>query len=441
VAPLPLAEARSRFINAATWGGGLEAPDALLAEYPALRSGDIHLAAIQGDARAVRRFLEQDPGSARATSPPYDADPLTSLCLSNYLRLDRDRTPAFLASATALLDAGADPKGGFWSKGDHPEFETALYGAAGVAHHPELTRLLLERGADPNDGEAVYHSPETDDIAAMAVLVESGRLRPENLALMLIRKHDWHDLEGARYLLSKGADPNLRWGTAGTATHQAIRRDNDLEVVALLLDHGADPLLEREGHSAIAMAAWRGRGDLLALFERRGFPVALEGVERLIAACARQDAGAVEAIVREAPSLVPELLADGGSLLSQFAATWNTAGVALLLDLGVPVDAPYAGDGYWGIAPDSTALHVAAWVGVAGTVQLLLQRGAPVNAQDAKGRTALQLAVRATVDSYWTGRRTPDAVRALLEAGATVAGVQYPSGYDAVDALLKPHFG
>ena len=33
--------------------------------------------------------------------------------------------------------------------------------------------------------------------------------------------------------------------------------------------------------------------------------------------------------------------------------------------------------------------------------------------------------------------RKPDSVRMLLEAGATTEGVAYPSGYDAVDELLK----
>ena len=41
-----------------------------------------------------------------------------------------------------------------------------------------LTRLLLERGADPNDDdETPYHAPETyNNEAAQAVLVESGKL-------------------------------------------------------------------------------------------------------------------------------------------------------------------------------------------------------------------------------------------------------------------------
>lgn len=68
------------------------------------------------------------------------------MCLSKYVRLDSARTAGFLRAATALLDAGANPTAGFLLNG---EFETALYGAGGVAHHAEMTRLLLERGASP----------------------------------------------------------------------------------------------------------------------------------------------------------------------------------------------------------------------------------------------------------------------------------------------------
>ena len=56
-----------------------------------------------------------------------------------------------------------------------------LYGAAGIAHHAPLTRLLLERGADPNDDETPYHTPESYDNDALKVLVESGRLTDDNL--------------------------------------------------------------------------------------------------------------------------------------------------------------------------------------------------------------------------------------------------------------------
>lgn len=60
-----------------------------------------------------------------------------------------------------------------------------------------------------------------------------------------------------------------------------------------------------------------------------------------------------------------------------------------------------------------------------------------VSATDALGRTVLQLAVKACVDSYWTEIRSPDSVRALLEAGASTAGIELPTGYDEVDELLR----
>ena len=412
-------DVRAEFIRAATWHGTLDEPEAMLAQHPELRTGDIHTAAILGDDRAVQRFLAEGRSNATAQSPPYGGDALNYLGLSKYLRLDPARTPGFLRAAAALLDAGADPNTGFWTTGQHPERETALYGAAGVAHHAELTRLLLERGADPNDIEAVYHSPETRDNAAMRLLVETGKLTRENLALMLVRKHDWHDYEGAKYLLERGADPNYRRERGWIPIHHAIARNNGLEMIELLLDHGADPRVRKDGATAIERAARRGRGDLLALFAKRGFPIELQGVDRLIAACATDDASTISEIQQREPQLVRELLAQGATLLSEFASTWNTAGVGHLLDLGVPVNAPYGGDGYFDVANESTALHVAAWQSRPDLVRLLIERGADVKARDGKGRTPLVLANKACTDSYWTERATPEPARLLRAAGAT----------------------
>jgi ankyrin repeat protein len=72
---------------------------------------------------------------------------------------------------------------------------------------------------------------------------------------------------------------------------------------------------------------------------------------------------------------------------------------------------------------------------------LLLERGASVNARDEKGRTPLQLAVRACVDSYWADRRSPESVEALLGSGASSDGVPLPTGYDAIDTLLRSQAG
>jgi ankyrin repeat protein len=436
-----MSDPREDFIKAAVWHGSLERAEAILAAHPEVATSDIHTAAIVGDDDAVRSFVGQDPANVTAKSPPYGGDALTYLCLSIYLRFDRTRTAAFLRAATTLLDAGADPNTGFWTTGQHPEFETALYGAAGVAHHPEMTRLLLERGADPNDAETPYHTPETYDNAVLAILVESGRLTADSLTTMLLRKADWHDVDGIRFLLEHGADPNRMTGWGFTALHQAVRRDNALKNIEEMLDHGADPTLTTREHSqsAVQIAARRGRGELLELFERRGFRVELQGVDRLIAACATDDEERVRSIAAQEPRLADEVVAQGGRLLAEFAGTRNTNGVRLLLELGVPIDAPYQGDGYFDIAPNSTALHVAAWKAHPSTVKLLIARGAHVDAVDGKGRTPLALAVKACVDSHWTDRRSPESVKALLDAGAPVAGVPYPSGYADVDELLKSH--
>ena len=431
-------DVRSAFLQEAMWHGTLAAAEALLAAHPELATSDIHTAAVLGDDALVRRFLEADPSSVHAKSPPYGGDALNYLGLSKYLRLDPARSEAFLRAARALLDAGADPNTGFWTTGKFPEYESALYGAAGVAHHAALTRLLIERGADPNDADAVYHSPEGDDLGAMQVLVETGKVTPENLSLMLVRKHDWHDYEGVKYLLEHGADPNLKRPRGWHPLHHALARDNGPAIIELLLDHHADPAIRDEGTSAIELAARRGRGDILAMFARRGVALELQGVDRLIAASAMDDGAKVRDLARREPQLVTELLRQGGTLLAEFTGTWNTAGVRHLLDLGVPVDSRYTGDGYFDIAPGSTALHVAAWKLRADLVQLLLERGAPVNARDGKERTPLMLAVKGCVDSYWSERRTAEPVRLLLQAGASRQGVPYPSGYDAVDDLLRP---
>src|SRR3989442_2947610 len=360
-------------------------------------SETIHNAAMVGDAEAVRRFLAADANLAVLKGGVKGWDPLTHLCFSEHLRQDRSRSTGFLDAARALLDAGASANTGFYV---NDAFESVLYGAAGVAHDAALTRLLLERGADPNDGEVTYHTPETHDNAALRELIDSGRLSEDSFVTMLMRKCDWHDHEGVGLLLEHGADPNrlTRWGY--TALHQTIRRDNDVETISLLLDHGADPTVPARGRSATAMAAWEGRGDVLKLFKQRGLAIDLHGVDRLLAACATDDAETVRLCAGE-PALIREIVAEEGALLGEFAGIGNSEGIRHLLDLGANVRTiVVAGDGYWGIAKNSMALHVAAWRARHATVKLLIQRGAPVDVPDGNGRTPLMLAVRACVNSY-----------------------------------------
>lgn len=432
--------------------GTLDAATALLAAHPELATLDIHTAAIVGNDARVRALLSADPSLSTAVSAPYGWDALTHLCFSRFLRIDETRTDAFVRTATALLDAGASANTGFREHSHSPTttFESALYGAAGVAHNAPMTKLLLSRGANPNDDEVPYHAPESYDLGAFRAILETRALTAENLTTMLLRKSDWHDIDGMALAIAHGADVNAvgRWGR--TPLSHAIRSDNRLEIIALLLDHGADPAaiehkaptegMSLSGMSAITQAAWTGRGDLLRLFASRGYTMPSDGADALVAACALGDGARAAQLVADAPELAPAVRNRGALLLSRFAGVGNSDGIRLLLDIGVPVDATQEqADGYHNRASYATALHDAAWRARHDTVQLLLSHGANANALDSHRRSPLMLAVLANVESYWTDNPSPASVAALLDAGASVDGVRYPSGYAPVDALLKAH--
>src|SRR5262245_60459824 len=225
--------------------GTLAEAEALLAAHPDLATRSVYVAAVVGDAKRVEVVLAGEPSQATATGGPYGWDALTYVCFSNFLSLRG--SDGFVQTARALLDAGADPNSGFFEDAHEPEatFESVLYGAAGVAHHGELTRLLLEGGADPNrGGEVTYQAPEGYDDDAMQAVVQSGRLVQDGLTTMLHRKLDWHHLDGVRWLLGQGADPNALSSWGDRALHHALARENDLPFIEALVEFGADPTLD-----------------------------------------------------------------------------------------------------------------------------------------------------------------------------------------------------
>jgi ankyrin repeat protein len=205
-----------------------------------------------------------------------------------------------------------------------------------------------------------------------------------------------------------------------------------------MLDHGADPSLVAGDLSAIQIAARRGRADALDLFLNRGIALNLSDMDYLVAGCALNDAEAIN--TAHDPALIEELHRQAGPILAGFASMGNTIGLHNLISLGLDINTPFIeGDGYFDIAPNSSALHVAAWRGRHDTVKYLIEAGANVNTRDGKQRTPLTLAVRACVDSYWTARRAPDSVAALLNAGAAAGDITLPTGYPEVDRLLQNH--
>jgi len=208
--------------------GRAERAEALLAADPGLARGDLAVALVLGDADTVERALAADPTLVSRELPGAGRRPLSCACHSAFLAPDQPRAAGVRGVVELLLDAGADPNETFENEyGAMP----VLYGAAGVAHDPKTTRLLLDRGANPDDGESVYHSVEAQSTECLEILLERGAtVRHTNALGNAQRRPDMQ-----RLLLERGdlrpSDPELRDALLWVRGEESAR---------LLIAHGAD---------------------------------------------------------------------------------------------------------------------------------------------------------------------------------------------------------
>ncbi len=288
-----------------------------------------------------------EPGGPRAWSPLHYA------CHS-----------AFETTGLAgeLLARGADPNAFY--PNEHGPMST-LYGAAGVKHDPELTRLLLEHGADPNGepwfGDALYHSTEAENHECLGVLLAAGA-RPTG-SNALAHALDYDRIEPVRMLLEAGADAN-----EGSALAHAVRRGRRPEFLRLLVEYGAD--LERPGGES-----WRGDVPLRTPYAHavlRGNDAAAEVLQELGASTAVDPADAAIAAIAhgERPA---------GPLPDQLDPDQQEVVVLAALGGHVDVVVDAVGIDFRGVAgggPAGTLLHHACWVGDADLVERLLALGA-----------------------------------------------------------------
>ena len=157
---------------------------------------------------------------------------------------------------------------------------------------------------------------------------------------------------------------------------------------------------------------------------------------RLLVNCVLARRTEAEAIAKEHPEIVPELQDVDRELMAKYCWETNTSyeAVKLMLDVGFPVAHPECSHGY-------TPLHNAAWAGSGDLVELLISRGHLVDIRD-PGHDATPLGY-ALYDCL-VEKRHPEGefarvVKALLEAGSPLKGVEYPTGDAAVDAVLRAY--
>ena len=310
-----------------------------------------------------------------------------------------------------LLARVADPNAFFVNEYGNM---SALYGAAGVRHDPVLTRALLEAGADPDDGESLYHATEAEDPACVRLLLEHGATVEGTNALA--HALDDERLEHVRLLLEHGADPSL--------LAHAVRRGRGPETIELLASFGAD--LDRPGsetwRGAVPLrtpyqhARLRGKDDLAELLLRLGAAGDVEPDDAAVAAIARGE--------RPGTPLPEPLDPDEQEVLV-------IAGLHGDLDLVLEA----VGPGFRGVvggSPAGTLLHHAAWIGARELVEALLERGADPSARsDALYDTPAAWAALGSPQDG-PGRDYVGVMEALVAAGAEVE----PRFLDVADGPL-----
>ena len=243
---------------------------ALLNANPGIPGAGIHAAVMAGALDEVGRMLTEDPTLAVREGGPSGWVPLLYLSFSRFLRVDDQRAERMVTIADLLLKHGADPNA-HWIDPQEAEGnrETPLYGAAGVANRPALARLLIDAGADPNDGETPYHRVEHDGVPCAEIIFPG--LNALSRGIALAHKLDYDDLPGLRRLLELGGDPNGKSPFNNKPLHQAVWRGRTREFFDLLFEYGAEvDLPTQDGKTAYALAARAGKTEIMGwLVERR----------------------------------------------------------------------------------------------------------------------------------------------------------------------------
>lgn len=433
MADVPLNEIANEFLAAACGGTrtvDVSAAKALLAVDPDLAGRCIHTAAVVGDVAAVEAALRRDPSRAVARGGPFTWNPLLYLCFSRLGLDDGQRAARYARIARLLLEHGADANSQFvWQGQDPANGLSALFGAAGVSDNPELTRVLLEGGANPNDGKSMRCAAELEHHACLEAMLEhGGDLDDTSTPGSVPPLHwllDWNYTRTAvEWILERGASPDVRVGRFGeSALHVAVRRRR-LDATELLLDHGAD-LDARTvgGKSAYSHARCRGFDDVAQLLAARGADASLTAADELAVALVGNDLERARTLIDADPGLVPDLGPEDSRILPDLAGRPMAGAVELLLDAGADISARGLDGG--------TALHQAAWFGQPEVAHRLISRGAPLDLRgDDHDSTPLGWAAHGSRHSGGADGRAElyaEIAEMLLLAGASMARPADPS--------------
>jgi ankyrin repeat protein len=365
------------FVRCATAGATGRA-ERLLALYPRIASATLQTALVLGDAAAVEERLAKRPELVRQPGGTHNWEPLLYACHTSMHKTAHGRIAGLVAIVRRLCALGADANGEYhWNW--HPELpRTVLWASVCEVQHLPLAEILLEAGANPTDGVTSHIAAGGGNIAALELLHRYGldvNGMPGGVP-PLVHMMLWADTPaGAVWLLDHGADPNLAWNEVGEAPLHVAARRWDVPMVERLVSKGADVSRRRaDGATPHTVAEMYGNSDIAAWLLAHGATDELSSLERFIAACARADRPAADAILRVHPSLRSELTPDHHQMLHRPAESGNAAVLETMLACGFE---PNARD-----KDGVTPLQRAAMAGHVEAVRVLLRYGGDVNALD-----------------------------------------------------------
>lgn len=340
--------------------------------------GQLFAAARQGDVETLRALLDEHPEKLQAREKPYAwtllhaaaqngrlpvVDELLARGLDVNTREKGDNTYAMHWAAAAahldvvrrLTDAGGDVVG----RGDDHELDVigwaTCWDGCDDAPHQAVANLLISRGAHHHIFSAI-----------------AMRLADE------VRRIVVSDASALNRRMSRNEKNQ-------TPLQFAVRM-NRPEMVALLLELGADPLAVDGAGQPVATYATSNNADRPVMEAIHAMTAAeMKSAERgqrpsrgsaldLIAALVLGDWDTADRVARDNPELL-----DTGGALHLLAKRGDVAAVKWLLDHGANPNARWA---HWDV--DVTPLHMTAFSGSVEVARLLLVAGADPLIRDSK---------------------------------------------------------
>jgi len=386
-------------------------PDALLAD----GQSPLQLALRQRNLAMVRALLEAGADIHRPTPTgldllslllvPTDQPSRRSRSTASVFQDDQENPSASPAALAAILLEHGIPVESQLSNGWPP------LAWATSRRDPALARQLVLRGADVNrahEGRTPLSLALHRELGALAeLLAASGaHLGPSpseaELNQALLSAVELRVSTSVRLLLDLGADANAK-GREHHALHLAAKL-GDAALCRILLDAGAEAGLGgRYGKTPLRLAVDGNHAQVVFLLLEAGADPRAADNSALDQAAGAGNLALLEPMLAQVPSGKPMQEALNRALHRAMGGeAEHLATARFLLDQGAEVDTRHAED---------TPLMAAARAGNLPLVQLLIERGAELDATGRLGWTALARAVKHV-----------DVVRCLLEAGARVDG-------------------